>query len=113
MYPGNVFPINQHSCSTSILPAQYLSDLENLALDGKWVDLKTIDWTSHLSCHDHLIYWKGASLCDRIFEALPSVDNLKYTEECLLEVNSTVTLVYQRMGPERVEWREVLQDSCR
>lgn len=110
-----VLEVLEHFCGGWGNPPfiQYLSDLENLALDGKWVNLNTIDWTSHLSCHDHLIYWKGTSLCDRIFEALPSIDSLKYTEECLLEVNSTVTLTYQRMGPERVEWREVLRGGSK
>jgi hypothetical protein len=59
-----------------------------------------------MSCHDHLVYWNSASLCDRIFEALPSVDDLKYTEECRLELNSSATFSYQRVGPERIEWRD-------
>ena len=93
----------------SVLLAQYLSDLEALVLDGKWAKLRTINWTSHLSCHDHLVYWKGENLCDRIFESLPSVVGLKYTEECLLEVNSSVTFSYQRVEPAGVEWRDVFR----
>jgi hypothetical protein len=87
--------------------------LEALTLDGKWARLREIGWTSHLSFHDHLVYWKGASLCDRIFEALPSIDDLKYTEECLLEVNSSVTFSYQRVGIERLEWREVVRGDSK
>ena len=93
----------------SVSLTQYLSDLESLTLDGKWKKLETISWTSHLSCHDHLVYWKGENLCDRVFESLPSVVGLKYTEECLLEVNSSVTFLYQRVGPARVEWRDVFR----
>ena len=84
-----------------------------MTLDGKWAKLGTINWISHLSFHDHLVYWKGANLCDRIFEALPSIDDLKYTEECLLEVNSSVTFSYQRVGAERIEWREVIRGDSK
>jgi hypothetical protein len=94
---------------TPLLLIQYLSDLETLALDGKWTKLRTVNWTSHLSCHDHLVYWSSAGLCGRIFEALPSVDDLTYTEECRLEVNSAVTFSYQRMEPAGVEWRDVFR----
>lgn len=106
-----VLDILEHFCGGWGNPPcdEYLSDLEALALDGKWEKLRKINWTSHLSCHDHLVYWKGASLCDRIFEALPSLDDLEYTEECLLEVNSSVRFSYQRVGPDRVEWREMFR----
>ena len=97
--------------SPSILLAQYLSDSETLVLDGKWEKLRTINWTSHMSCHDHLVYWKGASLCDRVFESLPSLVGLKYTEQSLLEVNSSVTFSYQRVEPAGIEWKEVLRGA--
>ncbi|KAF9646440.1 hypothetical protein BDM02DRAFT_3188846 [Thelephora ganbajun] len=92
---------------------QYLFDFDTLTLDGKWAELKTINWRAHLSCHDHLVYWKGASLCDRIFESLPSVISLEYTEERLTEVNSSVTFSYQRVGPMGMEWREVFQGASK
>jgi len=106
-----VLDILEHFCGGWGNPPciQYLSNLDSLILDGKWARLRTIAWTSHLSCHDHLVYWEGASLCDRIFESLPSVVSLKYTEECLLEVNSSVTFSYQRAGPAGVEWRDVFR----
>jgi hypothetical protein len=109
MYSGKKVPNTTTFLLNSCSSHQYLSDLEILALNGKWTKLKTINWTSHLSCHDHLVYWKGANLCDRVFEALPSVDDLTYTEECLLEANSTVIFSYQRVGPDRIEWREVFR----
>jgi hypothetical protein len=62
-----------------------------------------------MSCHDNLVYWEGAGLCDRIFEALPSVVDLNYTEECLLDVYSSVTFSYQRVGPARIEWKDVFR----
>lgn len=91
--------------------AQYLTGLDALGLDGKWTKLKTITWTSHLSCHDHLVYWEGGDLCDRVFESLPSVVALKYTEECLVEVNSSVTFSYQRIGATGTEWKEVYRED--
>lgn len=110
MCSGEQLPNYYHPVDLlSIPPAQYLSDVETLALEEKWTKLRTIGWMSHLSCHDHLVYWKGARLCDRIFESLPSVVALKYTEDCLLEVNSSVTFSYQRVEPTGVEWRDVFR----
>ena len=109
MYSGKRFPRWYHLVDLPSGLTQYLSDLDTLVLDERWTKLKKITWTSHLSCHDHLVYWKGANLCDRIFESLPSVVGLKYTEERLLEVNSSVTFSYQRVEPIGIEWREVFR----
>jgi hypothetical protein len=90
-----------------MIKPQYVADVESLDLSGSWPVLESIAWKSHLSCHDHLVYWDGSPLCDQTLAALPSLRSMKYTEECRAESDSYIILSFERNDAGTLESREV------